>query len=107
PKSAIEDISVVTGGLAAKYGDALGGLITITTRGPSKEYHGGLELETSEFLDPYGYDLASFNLSGPFLTKYKGTDSSRAKIGFFVSAEYEHHKDPDPSAVDLYVVKDD
>lgn len=107
PQTAIEQLTVITGGLPAKYGDALGGVINITTRGPSREYHGGVELVTSEFLDPYGYNLASLNISGPVYTKFKGTDSSRTKIGFFVSGEAEFNKDPSPSSVTLYKVKDD
>ncbi|HYV90266.1 MAG TPA: carboxypeptidase regulatory-like domain-containing protein [Chitinophagales bacterium] len=113
PKDAIDDITVISGGIPAKYGDALGGFITITTRGPSQEYHGGVEVVTSQFLDPYGYDLGSVNLSGPVYTRHlpsilqPGQDSLVAKIGFFVSGEFEHNKDGSPSAVTLYKVKDD
>ena len=35
PKSAIEEVQVITGGLPASYGDATGGIVSITTRGPS------------------------------------------------------------------------
>lgn len=105
PQGSIEQLTVVTGGIAAKYGDATGGIISITTRGPSKEYHGGFEAVTSEFLDGYGYDLGTFNLSGPIITKYKKTDSSKAVIGFFIAGEFEHNKDGDPSAVGNYRVR--
>ena len=43
PKSAIEQVSVLTGGLPANYGDATGGIISITTRGPSKVYFDSFE----------------------------------------------------------------
>lgn len=107
PASAIEQLTVLTGGIPARYGDATGGIINITTRGPSEQYAGGVELVTSEFLDGFGYDLANFNLSGPLFIKNKGTDSSEAKIGFFITGEYEHNKDSDPSAVGMYKIKDD
>ena len=107
PASAIEQLTVLTGGIPARYGDATGGIINITTRGPSERYAGGVELVTSEFLDGYGYDLVNFNLSGPLFVANKGTDSSNAKIGFFITGEYEHNKDSDPSAVGMYKVKDD
>jgi hypothetical protein len=107
PASSIEQLTVLTGGIPARYGDATGGVINITTRGASQEYAGGVELVTSEFLDGYGYNLANFNVSGPLFTKYKGTDSSDTKIGFFVTGEYEHNKDADPSAVGIYKVNDD
>lgn len=38
PKSAIEEVSVITGGLPANYGDATGGIISVTTRGPSSNF---------------------------------------------------------------------
>lgn len=107
PASAIEQLTVLTGGIPARYGDATGGVINITTRGPSEQYAGGVELVTSEFLDGFGYNLANFNLSGPLFVKNKGTDSSDAKIGFFITGEYEHNKDSDPSAIGMYKVKDD
>ncbi|MGB3077099.1 MAG: TonB-dependent receptor [Chitinophagales bacterium] len=107
PASAIEQLTVLTGGIPARYGDATGGIINITTRGPSQSYSGGVEVVTSELLDGYGYNLLNFNLSGPLFTKNKGTDSSNTKIGFFITGEYEHNKDSDPSAVGMYKVKDD
>ncbi|MEZ5014821.1 MAG: carboxypeptidase regulatory-like domain-containing protein [Chitinophagales bacterium] len=107
PQDAIEQLEVITGGVDPKYGDATGGFISITTRGPSKDYNGSLELATSQFLDPYGYNLASLFLTGPFIVKNKGTDSALAKFGFFLAAELEMEKDPDPSAVGNYKVQDD
>lgn len=107
PASAIEQLTVLTGGIPARYGDATGGIINITTRGPSEKYAGGVELVTSEYLDGFGYDLANFNLSGPLYVKNKGTDSSNATIGFFVTGEFEHNKDSDPSAIGMYKIKDD
>ena len=47
PTSAIEQITVVTGGLPAKYGDATRGIVSITTKGPSNKTFGGLEIESS------------------------------------------------------------
>jgi hypothetical protein len=83
PASAIEQLTVLTGGIPARYGDATGGIINITTRGPSEKFAGGAELVTSEFLDGFGYNLANVNFSGPIYTQYKGTDSAISKIGFF------------------------
>jgi outer membrane receptor protein involved in Fe transport len=108
PQSGIEQVTVVTGGVPAQYGDATGGIINITTRGPSKEFFGGIEYATSELFDKYGYNLIGGNISGPLLTK-KSEDGKidRAIIGFFFSGEYQTEKDPDPSATDIYKVKDD
>ncbi len=107
PQGAIEQISVITGGIPAQYGDATGGIVTITTKGPSKKFNGGIEAATSEFLDGYGYNLVSGNLSGPLVVKNKGTESERSLIGFFASAELETKRDQNPSYVGAYKGKSD
>ncbi len=105
PQGAIEQISVITGGVPAQYGDATGGIVTITTKGPSKKFSGSVEAATSEFLDGYGYNLVSGILSGPILVKNKGTESERSLIGFFASAELETKRDQNPSYVGAYKAK--
>lgn len=105
---AAEQITTITGGVPAQYGDATGGIISVTTRGPSKEYTGGVEFVTSELFDDYGYNLASFALSGPIATKRDsvGRKSGQPLAGFFVAGDYNYEKDPLPSAVDIYKVDD-
>jgi len=91
PASALEQVSVMLGGTPAMYGDVTGGVISITTKGPSREFSGGLELQTSQFLDPYGYNSAEFNLTGPL---FKGKDeNSTALLGFFLAGNviYNQH----------------
>jgi hypothetical protein len=107
PAPSIEELTVITGGVPARYGDATGGIINITTRGPSKTFQGGLEGITSQGMDPVGYNLVNFNLTGPIYTKNKGTDSSRTMVGFFVTGEYLRQKDNNPSAIGNYRVKQD
>ena len=51
PQSAIEQITVMTGGLPAQYGDATAGIISITTKGPSNKFFGGAEVESSSLFD--------------------------------------------------------
>ncbi|MBQ1719917.1 MAG: carboxypeptidase-like regulatory domain-containing protein, partial [Bacteroidales bacterium] len=63
PKSAIEQVSVITGGVPAQYGDATGGIISLTTKGPASEFWGGAEILCS--VEGYGYNLAGLTLSGP------------------------------------------
>jgi outer membrane receptor for ferrienterochelin and colicin len=67
PQSEIEQLQVITGGIEAKYGDVTGGLVSLTTKGPSSELTGAIEVETSELTDPYGYNLFSGNVSGPLI----------------------------------------
>ncbi|NLA24728.1 MAG: TonB-dependent receptor plug domain-containing protein, partial [Bacteroidales bacterium] len=103
PKSAIEQVTVITGGLSAKYGDATGGIISVTTKGPTSKYFGGVELLTSQFLDPYGYNLGGVMLSGPIWTvDEKGTNRKRTVAGFLVSAEVTNVIDGSPSPVGVW-----
>lgn len=107
PSQAVEQLTLITGGIPAKYGDATGGVVNITTRGPSREFFGGVEASTSQFLDPYDYNLLNFSLAGPLLSQYRKTDSADARLGFFITAEYESNRDADPSAIGMWKVKDD
>ena len=103
PQASIEQMTVITGGLPASYGDATGGIISITTRGPSNEFFGGVEVVSSRFLDDFGYNLVGFNLSGPLMKN----DEGNSTLGFFLSGEYESADDFDPSGANIYKVKDD
>lgn len=108
PQKGTEQITVITGGVPAQYGDATGGIISVTTRGPSKEWSGGVELATSELLDKYGYNLASFDISGPLYSSRDTTKKSdQAIAGFFIAGEYQYDKDPTPTGIDVYKVNDD
>lgn len=107
PSSGIEQITVVTGGVPAKYGDATGGIISVTTKGPSNKVSGGLEYETSSLFDDYNYNLLGISLSGPILKKTK-TDGTKGSsiLGYFFSGEYRDIDDTDPSAIGMWKVKD-
>jgi outer membrane receptor protein involved in Fe transport len=109
PQSEIEQIKVITGGLPASIGDVTGGIVSITTKGPSSKFNGTAELETSEFLDGYGYNLGMLSLSGPILRakNKKGERKGESIIGFRFSGQYRSRRDRDPSAVGIYKVKDD
>mgnify|MGYP001458405192 FL=1 len=108
PKSAIEQVTVITGGLPAEYGDATGGVISVTTKGPTSKYFGGAEIVTSQFLDPYGYNLGGVMLSGPIWSvEEKGSTRKRTVAGFLISAEANFVKDGSPSAVGEWRANDD
>lgn len=104
PESAIEQVSVILGGVPAQYGDATGGIINVTTKGPSRQFSGGLELQTSEFLDPYGYNRAGVNFTGPIFWNKEHTSSL---LGYFLAADLEYKKDGSPLSLGMYKVKDD
>ena len=75
PQGSIQEISTISSGIPAEYGDLVGGVVNIVTRGPSSQFHGGVEVITSELIDPFGYNVIEGNLSGPLIYKDK-----RAKV---------------------------
>ena len=122
PKSAIEEVSVITGGVPANYGDITGGIISITTRGPSANYFGSIEVVSSGFylngkdpdgydgkvfgLDKYGYNLVEGMISGPLLMKKdeKG-EKTIPVLGFLASINYTDRLDSRPLAGGSYRIK--
>lgn len=106
PESEIDQLQVITGGVEAKYGDVTGGIISITTKGPADKLSGGIEAETSSFLDPYNNNLVGVNVSGPILKK-KGEKGETTLLGFRLAGRYTYNQDDDPNAVPVYQVKDD
>lgn len=108
PKSAIEQVTVITGGLPAAYGDVTGGVISLTTKGPTSQFFGGAEIVTSQYLDPYGYNLAGAMISGPILSvTEKGSNRKRTVAGFLISAEGSFIEDGGPSAVGEWRANED
>ncbi len=107
PQKSIEQINVITGGTPAEYGDMVGGVVSITTSGPSYQLSGGGEILTSAIypsnsnyvgFDPFGYTLAGINAAGPIIQKYDSADDyNKTILGFMVAAEYEHDMDNGPS----------
>lgn len=97
----IEQVTVIKGGLEPQYGDATGGIISLVTKGPSSEYGGSIEGESSQFTDPYGYNFFSGNLSGPIYKK-----NGRSIVGFRLSGQYTYLKDDDPPAFGDYFAKE-
>ncbi len=102
PKQAIEELEVITGGVEARYGDVTGGIVSITTKGPSEKFSGGIELESSRLTDPYFQDLASLQLSGPILKK-----NGRTILGYRINGQYQFNNDDDPPATPVYRAKDE
>ena len=102
-----EQITVITGGVPAQYGDATGGIVSITTRGPSPSFNFGLEGESSHFIDAYDNNRLSASFSGPILSSHDSVGKKTTVAGYFISADWLYDKDPSPSAVGQWVVKDD
>ncbi|RLD46806.1 MAG: hypothetical protein DRI86_02130 [Bacteroidetes bacterium] len=106
PKSAIEQVSVITGGTPAQYGDLTGGIVNITTKGPSRIFGFGVEGVTSELLDGFGHDLVGFNINGPLIM---GKDSTKntSLLGFFIAGEYEYNRDGYPASTGTHRITEE
>ena len=102
PQTEIDQLQVITGGIEARYGDVTGGIISITTKGPSAKFSGGIEAESSKYLDAFGYNLLNFNLSGPIFKRKNGNPL----LGFRVSGQYLSQEDDDPPATGAYRVSE-
>jgi hypothetical protein len=97
PESSIEQVAVILGGVPASYGDAIGGLISVTTKGPSRVFAAGVEGQTSQYLDAFGYNRLGVSLQGPLISKTEnGTKTSI--IGYFLAGDFVYRKDGAPSA---------
>ncbi len=103
PQSAIEQVDVILSGTPAQYGDATGGIISVTTKGPSRKFGAGVELETSEFLDAYGHNRLGFNIQGPLI---KGKKRETALLGFFVAGDLRYGSDGAISGIGYYKATD-
>ncbi|RMF58787.1 MAG: hypothetical protein D6746_09200, partial [Bacteroidetes bacterium] len=89
PQSAIQEQEMIIGNISARYGDAMSGVISITTKSGSPKFFGSIEGITSEALDPYGYNLVSGSFGGPIVPN---------KLQFFLAGEYTDQLDSSPRA---------
>jgi hypothetical protein len=109
PPSAIGQIQVMTGGIDAKYGDFVGGVINITTKDPANKFAGSVDAITSHFLDNWSYNLANFTLSGPLIKKRDTTipkADRKAILGYFLTGEFQYQRDRNPLFTGMQSVKD-
>ncbi len=124
PKGAIQEISVMTGGIPANIGDATGGVMNISLRNSSSTWFGGIEGISSGFrsgetaigLDRYGYNLIEGVISGPiaFYKDEKGEfyrdaegNKNKPMLGLFLSGNYSSQVDPRPAFGGVYRMKED
>ncbi len=105
PPNSIDQISVVTSGIPAKYGDATGGVISITTKGGAAFHTGSVGFERS--VDGYGHNLLFFNINGPLLKKRVDSTLKKTVLGYSLSGQYLHDEDSEPNYFNNYVVKGD
>ena len=98
PNQSIAEISVQTGGFNAEYGDAMSGVMAVTTHVGGERYKMSLEAITDQFLSPdkktlgtysYGYNEYVGTLSGPIIPQKPHT--------FYLSVTRNWQADGSPS----------
>lgn len=108
PQSMVDEVTTITGGIPAKYGDATGGIVEINTLGASPKFFGSVQGITSEGLDAFGYNDINFSVGGPIWSKKDTSTHSKTPIvDFILGGEYTHKKDAGPSFAGGYTVNSD
>ncbi len=116
----IENISIMTTGIPARYGNATGFITNITTKGPSSSFRGGVQVESSQFLDAFGGNTINAFFSGPIIsrniksavdgsivTNEDGTPKKITVLGYRLSGTYLTSADNRPSALGTFRLRDD
>lgn len=99
PNSLLQEISVLTGGFGAEYGNALSGVINVTTKSGTDIYSGSLEAQSDVLAGDWikttsqGYNLYNVSFGGPLIPS-KGL--SRI-INFYASVERQYLGVANPS----------
>ncbi len=97
PQAAVQEQEMQIGSISARYGDAMSGVISITTKSGRPNYFGSMEALSSNQFDPYGYNLGAASLGGPIMSN---------KLTFFVSGEYVDRQDRGPRNVSTLTLSD-
>ena len=105
PQGAIDQVDVILCGTPAMYGDAMGGIINMTTKGPSRQWGGGLEAEYS--VDGYGHGRLGGSLQGPLIKRHREGEEEEALLGFFLAFDLNREKYGSQSAVGYYRANED
>ncbi len=104
PSSMIEQISAITGGTPAKYGDATGGIVEVNTLSGADHYFGSVQGLSSTLFDPFHYNDANFVVGGPIWSKKDSNKSKKVILDFVFGGEYSYTRDQNPTFGGTYFV---
>lgn len=118
PETEIDQVQIITSGVPAEFGDATGAITNIITKGPSSELRGGVQLESSQFLDAFAANRADLSFSGPIIAKpminalgdtlMKDGKVRRSTIlGYRIAGLYRTTLDNRPSALGSFQIREE
>ncbi len=92
--ASVEEVTVITGGFQAEYGNILSGIVNIVTKGGGPQFRGNVRYTTDE-VNPrtadYGYNQLRASLGGP---------TGVSNLYFQVSGELQGNADRTPTHAD-------
>jgi len=100
-QSAIQEVTVLTGGFNAEYGRIMSGAVNVITKEGGSVYEGTFEAVTDNLAGDwigahkYDYNIYDFSIGGPGLILPFGTD----KFNFYISGERRWGGDRAPKAL--------
>ncbi len=109
--AAINELKVITGGFDAEYGQAMSGVVDISTKEGGEFYSGNISLKSDNWLSSmvqsYNTDILQFNIGGPEpITSYLLDDIFPGNLTLFASG-YGHLTDTYlPRASELFPKKE-
>ena len=98
PTQSIQEQEMLIGSIPARFGDAMSGVINITTKSGGQDFFGSVEAITSEVLDDFGYNTFSATVGGPIV---------QDRASFFLSGEFRDRGDQGPRAVGFPQISDE
>lgn len=100
----VDQLQVITSGIPANYGDATGGIVSITSKGMTQTLRGSIRAQHS--IDGYNQNLLNASVTGPIISRTK--DGVKQPIlGFLAGVDYQYDADQNPTYIKNNVLKGD
>ncbi len=93
--NAIAEMSVISGGFNAEYGEAMSGIVNIITKEGTPRYGGSVEYHTDALLNGTRYDYGTNKLE----LSFGGPVPTVKNLKFFVSGAVDDRDDRDPGII--------